>query len=79
LSTYNTTQADFRPKSLKPGENRRLDLDFSCFEIGQKAEKKVEIKVVPKRGSSDSYELTCEDCCLSLLSGYAECEREACE
>ncbi len=78
MSSYNLTQSEFVPRSFKPGETRRIDIDFSCYQIGQKATKKTEIKVVPKRGSSDTFELTCEACCLSLLEGQAECEMDAC-
>lgn len=78
MSTYNLTQAEFAPKSLRPGEDRRIDIDFSCYEIGRTVDKVIEINVVPKRGASDTYELSCEQCCRSLREGAAQCERESC-
>lgn len=74
MSTYNY----FEPKSLKVGETRRIDVDFSCRQIGQKASGKITLEVIPKQGSSDHTEVTCDECCLSLLVGQAECERESC-
>ena len=75
MNSYNI----FTPKSFKPGETRRVDLDFTCYQIGQKAEKKINVKVVPKAGATATMELTCDECCLSLYEGQAECEREACD
>ena len=69
-SSYNS----FLPVSWKQGEVRRIDVDYNCSQIAAKADKRIKLDVVPKKGSSSSKEMTCKQCCAALGASQAACD-----
>lgn len=72
MASYAT--GHFTPAAWRQGQARRIDIDVTCAEIAQKADKRIKIDAIPKQGASSSMELSCRACCAALGANQAACE-----